>query len=49
MIKEELGDLHLALDAYKQALEAGEGKLTKEAENRITSAIERISKKMDNE
>ncbi len=43
MIKERLGQKSRALDAYKEALEAGRDKLPKAVKDRITSAIERLS------
>lgn len=43
MIKEELGAKSEALDAYKQALEAGGKKLSQKARQRIESAIGRVS------
>jgi len=44
MIKERLGQKKQALDAYKQALEKGADKLPKAVKDRITSAIERLSR-----
>jgi len=43
MIKEKLGAKGEALIAYKQALEAGENRLSQKAKQRIEKAIERIS------
>jgi tetratricopeptide (TPR) repeat protein len=43
MIKEELGAKDEALAAYKQALEIGADRLSQEAEQRISKAIERLS------
>jgi tetratricopeptide (TPR) repeat protein len=43
MVKEKLGAQAEALAAYKQALQTGEGQLPKATEQRITSAIERLS------
>jgi tetratricopeptide (TPR) repeat protein len=44
MIKERLGQKKQALDAYKRALEIGADKLSKPAKDRITSAVERLSR-----
>ena len=44
MVNEKLGAQAEALAAYKQALQAGAGKLPKAVEQRITSAIERLSR-----
>jgi tetratricopeptide (TPR) repeat protein len=44
MIKERLGQKKQALDAYKLALEKGADKLPKAVKDRITSAIERLSR-----
>ena len=43
MIEEKLGAPTKAIAAYKQALQIGAGKLPKAIEERITSAIERLS------
>ncbi|UCG57667.1 MAG: tetratricopeptide repeat protein [Phycisphaerales bacterium] len=43
MIKEKLGQGPQAVDAYKQALEIGAGKLSDAVKERITLAIERLS------
>jgi Tfp pilus assembly protein PilF len=43
MIKERLGQKKQALDAYKQALE-GADKLPNPVKERITSAVERLSR-----
>jgi hypothetical protein len=43
MIKEELGAKNEALDAYKQALEAGGDRLSQKARQRIENAIGRVS------
>ena len=43
MVEEKLGAPTKAIAAYKQALQTGAGKLTKATEERITSAIERLS------
>ncbi len=43
MVKEKLGAQAEALAAYKQALQIGAGKLSKATEQRIKSAIERLS------
>jgi tetratricopeptide (TPR) repeat protein len=44
MIKEDLGRKQQALHAYKQALQAGADKLPEAVTERISSAIERLSK-----
>jgi tetratricopeptide (TPR) repeat protein len=44
MIKEDLGRSQQALDAYKQALQVGADKLPEAVKERISSAIERLSK-----
>ncbi len=44
MIKEKLGAKEQALDAYKQALEVGADKLSKEVREKIKKAIERLEK-----
>ncbi len=44
MVNEKLGAQTEALAAYKQALQAGAGKLPKAVEQRIMSAIERLSR-----
>ena len=43
MIKEKLGAKEEAIVAYRQALEVGAGKLSNEVNERIKSAIERVS------
>ncbi len=43
-VREELGDKSRAIDAYRRALQVGADKLPKVVEDRITSAIERLSK-----
>jgi tetratricopeptide (TPR) repeat protein len=43
MVEEKLGATNKAIAAYNQALQIGAGKLTKATEERITSAIERLS------
>ena len=44
MIKEKIGQKKQALDAYKRALEIGADKLPKPVKERITSAVERLSR-----
>jgi tetratricopeptide (TPR) repeat protein len=44
MIKEKLGQKKQALNAYKQALEIGADKLPNPVKERITSAVERLSR-----
>jgi hypothetical protein len=44
MIKEELGAGVEAIAAYKQALEIGGDKLSRTAEERIKSAVDRLSR-----
>jgi len=44
MVKEELGEKAYALDAYKRALQIGADKLPESVRQRITSAIERLSR-----
>jgi len=44
MVKEELGEKAHALDAYKRALQIGADKLPESVRQRITSAIERLSR-----
>ncbi|MFQ6034444.1 MAG: tetratricopeptide repeat protein [Sedimentisphaerales bacterium] len=44
MVKEQLGEKAHALDAYKRALQVGADKLPESVRQRITSAIERLSR-----
>lgn len=44
LIKEKIGQKKQALDAYKRALEIGADKLPKPVKERLTSAVERLSR-----
>jgi len=44
VVREELGDKSRAIDAYRRALQVGADEMPKVVEDRITSAIERLSK-----
>ena len=43
MIKEANGDKIQAIAAYRQALETGKNRLSQDAQDRMKSAIERLS------